>query len=113
MRLKAVHRLCGFAAAAILSLTTAPASAGPTCENRSGQAVRCGGPGAMPVGWTVSPEQRQLYLASLPPDPTPLQLLGLVGVIGCLFALIALMPDFDGWGAGDWDPGEGGDETRP
>ncbi len=57
----------------------------------------------MPLGWTVSPQQREIHLASLPPDPTPLQLLGLLGLIASLFVLIALMPDFDGWGTEESD----------
>jgi hypothetical protein len=32
-------------------------------------------------------------------------------IIGGLFALIALMPDFDGWRDGDWD-GQEGDEAE-
>ena len=31
---------------------------------------------------------------------------------GALFALIALMPDFDGWDAGDWGQQEGDDDER-
>lgn len=92
-------------AAMTVSLTT-PAAAGPTCENAAGDGVRCGTPGAMPVGWTVSPEQRRIHLARLPPDPTPLQLLGLAGLIASLFALIALMPDFDGWSPTEREPGD-------
>jgi hypothetical protein len=31
------------------------------------------------------------------------QLFAALCLIGALFALIALMPDFDGWRDGDWD----------
>jgi hypothetical protein len=36
----------------------------------------------------------------------------LICVIGMLLALIALMPEFDGWGAGDWDEQEGDQDER-
>lgn len=57
--------------------------------------------------------QAQLHAAAVePPDPTPGQALGLIAFVGGIFALIALMPDFDGWEPGDW--GEiGGDEETP
>jgi hypothetical protein len=32
-----------------------------------------------------------------------IELASVICVIGGLFALIALMPDFDGWREGDWD----------
>jgi hypothetical protein len=105
-----VHRRLPLIAA--LLLTAASASAGPTCENRAGDGVRCGTPGAMPVGWTVSAPQREAHLRSLPPDPSPAALAGLACLIGAFFALIALMPDFDGRGEGDWDRQEGDDDER-
>jgi hypothetical protein len=40
------------------------------------------------------------------------QLFGAICLISGLFALIALMPDFDGWDEGDWDTSERDDETR-
>jgi hypothetical protein len=33
-------------------------------------------------------------------------------LVGGFFALIALMPDFDGWRDGDWDRQEGEDDKR-
>jgi hypothetical protein len=36
-----------------------------------------------------------------PGEPTPFQIVCLIAVVGGLFALIALMPDFDGWESGD------------
>jgi hypothetical protein len=107
MPLKRAGRSIGLVVLMLCLATTA--AAGPTCENPGGDAVRCGSPGAMPLGWTVSAEQRRIHLARLPPDPTPLQLLGLAGLIASLFALIALMPDFEGWEATDRQP-EDGDE---
>jgi hypothetical protein len=39
-------------------------------------------------------------------------LIGAICLVGGLFALIALMPEFDGWREGDWDPPETEDEPR-
>jgi hypothetical protein len=99
------------ALATVLALAPA-ARAAPTCQDRIGDDVRCGSPGAMPVGWTASPRMALARQAAEPPDPTPSQALGLVALIGALFALIALMPDFDGWDAGDWGQQEGDDDER-
>jgi len=76
-------------------LATTAANAGPTCENRSGQAVRCATPGAMPLGWALPADER--VGASSYDSLSPTQWFGLISLIGGLFALIALMPDFDGW----------------
>ena len=79
-----------------------PALAAPTCQNAGGATVQCATSGAMPVGW------RSLDAGPSSASPPNLFLvLGLVGVIGGLFALIALMPEFDG----GWDEQEGGDEA--
>jgi hypothetical protein len=92
------------AALAALSIT-GPSFAAPTCQDIGGQTMKCGAPGAMPVGWSPSREQ----LAARP-DPKPLDanvLAALGCVLGGLFALIALMPEFDGRTDADWgDPGE-------
>ena len=84
-------------------LTVHVASAAPTCQTRQGETARCGTPGAMPVGWTLPDEQRAATLSD--DGMTPLRWLSLATVIGGLFALIALMPDFDGWG-GESDDNE-------
>jgi hypothetical protein len=76
-----------------LLLAAAPGEAAPTCLDRDGVTVRCGAPGAMPVGW----EPEGGPAAPDTPDPGPAQLAGLAAVIGGLFALLALMPEFDGW----------------
>jgi hypothetical protein len=94
------------------TLAASGAQAAPTCLTRTGDAARCGTPAAMPVGWTLPPEQawrRQMSEAS---GPTPAQQWGLVAVIGGLFALIALMPKFDGSHPGDWDRQEGDEEEE-
>jgi hypothetical protein len=94
------------------ALLTAPAAmAAPTCQDRNGDTIRCGTQGAMPVGWTLSEQARQDRGLPPPALPTAREAFGLLCVIGGLFAIIALMPAFDGWREGDWDAQEG-DEKR-
>jgi hypothetical protein len=101
--------LASVAAAALL---TAPAAlAAPTCQNKFGDGMKCGTPGAMPVGWVLPREQMLAWEAARPADLSPHDLLALVCLLGGFFALIALMPDFDGWGAGERDE-QAGDEER-
>lgn len=76
-------------------LGAAPAAAAPTCLDREGGVIRCGTPGAMPVGWT--PPEGTVAPADDTPGPGAAELTGLAAVIGGLFALIALMPEFEGW----------------
>ena len=88
-------------------LGPAAALAGPTCQDRSGDTVRCGTQGAMPVGWVLPWREREDR-----PRPEPVSpgaLIGLVCALGGVFALIALMPDFQGRGGG-WDRLEEDDE---
>jgi hypothetical protein len=53
-------------------------------------------PGALPVGTALSPEQE---LAREPgvPLPSPETMVSLIFIVGGLFVLIGLMPDFDDW----------------
>ena len=51
----------------------------------------------MPLGWTLPLADRLNRPPAGPPDPTPIELGGVCAIIILLFALIALMPDFDGW----------------
>jgi hypothetical protein len=82
----------------ILALLFAtPAPAAPTCLDRNGDTIRCGVSGAMPVGWTPPPERRWNREASRIPGPSAKKLLAVFCGLGLFFALIALMPDFDGW----------------
>ena len=83
--------------AALLLLAASPALAAPTCWNESGQTVRCGTPGALPVGQTLSPEQEMARQASQAPALSLAELLGGGLLIGGIFALIALMPQFESW----------------
>ena len=91
-----------------LSVLAAPAAAlaAPTCQDKAGVTTRCGTPNAMPVGWTLPADQRPAKEGDLAPS----ELLSLICIIGGFFALIALMPDFDGWGG---DSGGDEDEEEP
>jgi hypothetical protein len=79
------------------------AIAAPTCQRLDGLTARCGTPGAMPVGWTPSAQQALEWRLSRPREDQTFQVVGAVGLLGALVTLIALMPRFDGWKAGDWD----------
>ena len=99
------------AATAALLLAAPAALAAPTCDNRNGETVRCGVPGAMPVGWAPSPGEI-LNHAPTPPELTPAEAVALIYILGAFFALLALMPQFDGWRDGDWDEQEGDRDKR-
>ena len=82
------------AAVAAAVLFASPAAFGaPTCQDQYGATIRCGTPGAMPVGWTLPANQRVAQAA----EPNLDQLLKLICVLGVFFALMALLPDFEGW----------------
>ena len=89
--------------ATVMLFTVHAAQAAPTCQDRDGLTIRCGTPGAMPVGWSLPFEERKFR----PPAPSVGQLLKLFATLGLLFALIALLPQFDGSRGGDWDKQEG------
>jgi hypothetical protein len=90
------------------ALLTAPAAlAAPTCQDRSGDTIRCGTEGAMPVGWTLPMPLRQQVLAARP-AVAPASLFGLGCFLIGFFALLALLPDFDG----KWDRQEQDEEER-
>jgi hypothetical protein len=82
-----------------LAMLAAPAAlAAPSCLDRQGETVRCGAAGAMPVGWTPPPDQVRAHLAATDSQLDVRQTLSLICVIGGIFALLALLPDFDaGW----------------
>ena len=90
------------------ALLAAPAAqAAPTCLDSGGTTIRCGTSGAMPVGWTPSPEQVSDRQSASSPGPSLSEAVAMIYVVGAIFALIALMPPFDGRGGGDWDEQEG------
>lgn len=99
------HSMIAAGTAALL-LTAPAALAAPTCDNRNGDTVKCGTPGAMPVGWAPSPADI-LEHPTTSPELSPAEAIALVYILGAFFALIALMPEFDGSREGDWDEQEG------
>jgi hypothetical protein len=78
-------------------LFAAPASAAPTCLDARGDTIKCGVPGAMPVGWKPSPQVLWERELSRIPGPTAVEMLAVFCGLGLFFALIALLPDFKGW----------------
>jgi hypothetical protein len=94
--------LTGLIAALLLAASTALAA--PTCVDRAGETVRCGRRGALPVGWAAPPGERP---AGRSQGLSPGELAGLTLFLGGLFALIALLPDFQG----RWD-GQENDEAE-
>ena len=95
-------------AVAALLFAAPSALAAPTCLDRAGDAIKCGVQGAMPVGWTLPPAELQArQMAAQQDGPSPEAMIGMVIIIGSLFALIALMPEFDGRRDSDWDEQEG------
>ena len=89
-------------APAVCGLTfCAPALAAPTCEDRHGATVRCGVKDAMPVGWKAP-----AYDRVTPPAGNRRDMVIAAGAVLLLLALIALLPDFDGFGAADRKDGD-------
>jgi hypothetical protein len=105
--------LPGFAVIALLTAVPG-ASAAPTCVDRHGDTIRCATPGAMPVGWTPSPQilwERQL---AAPQAPDTGEIVKVLLGIALFLAMIALMPEFDGSRAGGgWDRQEDDEEDGP
>lgn len=96
------------AVATMSALLAAPVVlAAPTCLDGAGFTIRCGTFGAMPVGWTPSPEQMSDRRPSASPGPSLNEAAAMIYVVGAIFALIALMPPFDGRDGGDWNEQEG------
>ncbi len=96
--------------AAVLLVWASPAFAAPTCQDENGRTLKCGTLGAMPVGWTPAVDQRWVGSVPGPMEPTALQLFYLACVIGGIFGVIAMMPDFEGRRDGGWDKQEGDDD---
>jgi hypothetical protein len=80
-----------------LLLAAPAAQAAPTCQDRDGDTIRCGTRGAMPVGWTPSPQQLWDRQLSRTPGPSRSKILSAFCVLGLILALIALLPEADGW----------------
>jgi hypothetical protein len=89
-----------FVAALCVALMIAMPAAwsAPTCQDKHGMTTRCGTRHAMPVGWTAPQEDRDI------PAGDKRDLWTAAGGILLLFALIALLPEFDGTRPEDWSP---------
>jgi hypothetical protein len=81
----------------------APVSAAPTCQDRVGNTVRCGTASAMPVGWTAPVWDRNFVPADKHEE------LKAVVFLLLLFALIALLPDFE---QEQWDEKDAEEKRR-
>jgi hypothetical protein len=103
--------MLAFTTAASLFIASA-ALAAPTCLDKNGDTIRCGTPGAMPMGWTLSTQQLLDRQMSKPIDSSINELLRVICGLGVFFTMIALMPEFDGSHAEDWDKQEEDDEER-
>ena len=90
----------------------APAMAAPTCLTRNADTIRCGAPGAMPVGWKPSAQFLWDKEISRPVEQNLEELGKVLCGLALFFAMIALMPKFDGTKAEDWDRQEGDDEKK-
>jgi hypothetical protein len=84
-----------------LALLATPVFAAPTCQDRNGDTIKCGAPGAMPVGWTL-PDAEAWRLRLVHPETPAGDILKAVAGLALLFALIALLPRFDGRRDQDW-----------
>jgi hypothetical protein len=71
--------------------------------DRNGDPIRCGVHGAMPVGWSPSPETLLRVQMSRPPGTGFLNLEKAICIVGIFLAATALLPKFDGSHGEDWD----------
>jgi hypothetical protein len=95
-------------AAAVL-LAAGSAQAGPSCIDRNGDMIRCGTPGAMPVGWDLPRAERMAHDDRVASQLDGRGLFGLICFVGGLFALFALLPDFEeAWDGQENDEDGGG-----
>ena len=90
-----------FAVAAFLMILQ-PVAAAPICQGRDGSPMHCEAPGAMPLGWTAPAADRRV----VDTDRREVWMAG--GILLLLFALIALLPDFDGSQPKDWESDDRG-----
>jgi hypothetical protein len=81
-----------------------PARAAPTCQDSQGMTIRCGVPGAMPVGWTLPANERPE-----PPASDMSNMWRAIALVALLLALIAALPEFDGRTSADWGEQEDDD----
>lgn len=104
------HSLASIMAVAAM-LLAAPATAAPTCQTANGETIRCGTAGAMPVGWRLPAEYRNLPGQDQNASEI-FKWLQAICAVGVLFAIMAAMPDFDSTNPGEWDREEDNDRRR-
>jgi hypothetical protein len=90
---------------ALVLLVPAPAMAAPICFTRAGDPVHCEARNAMPLGWRLPPDEAARREMEQP-HPSARTILGAVAGLALFFALIALLPEFDGARDQDWDEQE-------
>jgi hypothetical protein len=95
----------------LVLLFSTPAQAAPICFTRAGDTVHCDAKGAMPLGWRLPPDEAARREMNQP-HPSASNILKVVAVLVLFFALIALMPEFDGARDQDWDAQEKRDPNR-
>jgi hypothetical protein len=81
----------------LVLLAATPVWCAPTCLDAKGDTIRCGTTGAMPVGWKPSAQVMWERELSRLPGPSTKEVLGVLCGLGLFFALIALLPNFQGW----------------
>ena len=89
-----------------------PAAAAPTCQDANGSVARCGAANAMPREWRLSSEEYHRRQAAIGNVFDLEEALGAAALIAALLAIIALLPNFDGRSATDWDEQEGDRRRR-
>jgi hypothetical protein len=92
-------------ALALALLFSTPALPAPICFTRAGDPVHCEVKGAMPVGWHLPPDEAARREMDQP-HPRFSDLLKVAAGLALFFALIALLPEFDGARDQDWDEQE-------
>lgn len=102
-----MRRLTATLASIAVLILAAPALGAPTCQDAALQTIKCGAAGAMPVGWRMSAAARWDQEMAHPAGPPAADPLDMILIVGAIFALLALMPPFDGSRDGDWDRQEG------
>jgi hypothetical protein len=88
---------------ALILMVATPATAAPICFTRAGDPVHCGMTDAMPIGWKQPPQDAARRELSQP-HPSDRAVFETMAVLVLLFALIALLPEFDGARDKDWEP---------
>jgi len=86
---------------ALALLFSAPALAAPICLTRAGDPVHCEAKGAMPLGWRLPPDEAARREMEQPRVPAS-AILKMAAGLALFFALIALLPEFDGAEDQDW-----------